>query len=375
MKFIVSSNLLLKQLQSISGVLSTNNALPILDNFLFELRENELQVSASDLETTMTARLTVDMAEDEGMVAIPAKLLLDTLKTFADIPVTLDIDKENFGVSLIAGEGKYRLAGQNGEEYPATEQIEGGNGFKIEADILHNAISKTIFAASTDELRPTMTGIFCEINSEGLTFVATDAHKLVRYRRKDITTEESASFILPKKPMNQLKNTLVADDVPVEIEFNEKNARFVFKNLTMTCRLIDGKYPNYMAVIPPENPNKLTLDRSPFLNAIRRVSLFSNQTTYQVKFKIAGTELLLKAEDQDYSSEAEERLNCHFEGNDMQIGFNSKFMLEMLNSLETDQVVMEMSEPNRAGLILPLDSEDKDEDILMLVMPVMLNQQ
>ncbi len=373
MKFIVSSSLLLKQLQSISGVLSTNNTLPILDNFLFELNDNELKVSASDLETTMTARLTVDMAEDEGKIAIPAKLLLDTLKTFSDIPVTLEIDKESFGVSLIAGEGKYRLAGQDGEEYPNPAELENATNLKIESDILHNAISKTIFAASNDELRPTMTGIYVELTTDNITFVATDAHKLVRYRRNDIKGEESAAFILPKKPLNQLKGILTMGDAPVDIEFNEKNARFIFKNITMTCRLIDGKYPNYTAVIPLENPNKLTLDRSPFLNAIRRVSLFSNQATYQVKFKIAGTELHLMAEDLDYSNEAKERLNCHFEGNDMEIGFNSKFMVEMLNNLETDQVVMEMSEPNRAGLILPLDDENQDEDILMLVMPVMLN--
>jgi DNA polymerase III subunit beta len=373
MKFIVSSNLLLKQLQSISGVLSTNNTLPILDNFLFELNENELNVSASDLETTMTARLTVDMAEDEGKIAIPAKLLLDTLKTFTDIPITLEIDSENYGITLIAGEGKYRLAGQDGNEYPRPAQLEGAAGIKIESDILHNAITKTIFAASNDELRPTMSGIYCELTDESITFVATDAHKLVRYRRYDITSEQNAAFILPKKPLNQLKGILAMGDAPVEVEFNEKNARFTFKNITMTCRMIDGKYPNYSAVIPLENPNKLTLDRSPFLNAIKRVSLFSNQATYQVKFKIAGTELHLTAEDLDYSNEARERLNCHYEGNDMEIGFNSKFMVEMLNNLETDQVVMELSEPNRAGLILPLADDNKDEDILMLVMPVMLN--
>jgi DNA polymerase III subunit beta len=373
MKFIVSSNLLLKQLQSISGVLSTNNTLPILDNFLFELNENELKISASDLETTMTSRLTVDMADDEGNIAIPAKLLLDTLKTFSDIPVTLEIDINTFGITLIAGEGKYRLAGQDGNEYPRPAQLEGAVSMKIESDILYNAITKTIFAASNDELRPTMTGVYCELTSENITFVATDAHKLVRYRRHDIKSDTNAAFILPKKPLNQLKGILAAGDAPVEVDFNDKNARFTFRNITMTCRLIDGRYPNYSAVIPLENPNKLTLDRSPFLNAIKRVSLFSNQATYQVKFKIAGTELHLTAEDLDYSNEARERLNCHYEGNDMEIGFNSKFMVEMLNNLESDQVVMELSEPNRAGLILPLDGENKDEDILMLVMPVMLN--
>ncbi len=236
MKFIVSSNLLLKQLQSISGVLSTNNTLPILDNFLFELSEKELKVSASDLETTMTSRLAVDMVEDEGSVAVPAKILLDTLKTFSDIPVTFEIDEKNFGISLIAGEGKYRLAGQDGQEYPSPAEIEGASTLTIESDILHNAITKTIFAASNDEMRPIMTGVYFELSSENVTFVATDAHKLVRYRRNDVKANEEAALILPKKPLNQLKNILALDDAPVNIDFNEKNARFTFKNITMTCR-------------------------------------------------------------------------------------------------------------------------------------------
>jgi len=373
MKFIVSSSLLLKQLQAISGVLSTNNTLPILDNFLFELADSEIKISASDLETTMTSRINVDMAEGEGSVAIPAKILIDTLKTFADIPVTIDIDSGNFGVTLTAGEGKYRLAGQNGEEYPQVPPIEEASSVSIDADILYQAITKTIFAASNDDLRPVMAGVLCELSPEGTTFVATDAHKLVRYRRQDVTSQESTSFILPKKPLNQLRHTLVSGEDKVAIEYSETNARFTFKNIIMTCRLIDGKYPNYMAVIPSTNPNKMTVERQPFLNAIKRVSIFSNQTTYQVKFKIAGSELTLSAEDLDYSNEAKERLTCHYEGTDLEIGFNSKFMVEMLNNLETDQVMVEMSEPNRAGLLSPVDNDNKEEDILMLVMPVMLN--
>ncbi len=372
MKFIVSSSLLLKQLQAISGVLSTNNTLPILDNFLFELSDAEIMISASDLETTMTSRINVDMAEGDGSVAIPAKILVDTLKTFADIPITLDIDPENFGVTLIAGEGKYRLAGQNGDEYPQVPPLEGATTLSIQADILHQAISKTIFAASTDDLRPVMAGILCELSNEGITFVATDAHKLVRYHRKDVKGEESVSFILPKKPLHQLRNILLHDDLPVEIDYSSTNARFTFKNIIMTCRLIEGKYPNYSAVIPSSNPNRMMVERQPFLNAIRRVSIFSNQTTYQVKFKIAGSELNLSAEDLDFNNEAKERLSCHYEGTDLEIGFNSKFMVEMLNNLGTDQVMLEMSEPNRAGLISPVDNENKEEEILMLVMPVML---
>ena len=372
MKFIVSSSLLLKQLQSISGVLTTNNTLPILDNFLFKLSDSEVYISASDMETTMTARINVDMAEGEGRVAIPAKILTDTLKTFSDIPVTLDIDPQNFGVTLTAGEGKYKLAGQDGNEYPQLPEIIEAASISIESDVLHQAITKTIFAASNDDLRPVMAGVFCQLSEEGTTFVATDAHKLVRYHRNDVTSSETASFILPKKALNQLRHILVQDDMPVHVEYDNTNARFTFRNITMTCRLIEGRYPNYSAVIPTSNPNKMTVDRLPFLNAIKRVSLFSNQTTYQVRFKIAGTELMLMAEDLDYANEAKERLVCHYDGNDLEIGFNSKFMVEMLNNLATDQVLLEMSEPNRAGLISPVDSERKDEEILMLVMPVML---
>ncbi len=372
MKFIVSSSLLLKQLQSIGGVLSTNNTLPILDNFLFELSDSEIHISASDLETTMTTRINVDMAEGEGSVAIPAKILLDTLKTFSDIPLTMDINPDNFGVSLTAGEGKYRLAGQDGAEYPQVPAIEEASSLSIESGILYEAISKTIFAASTDDLRPVMAGINCEMSDEGITFVATDAHKLVRYSRKDVKAPETTNFILPKKPLNQLRQILAHDDMPVQVDYSTTNARFTFKNITMTCRLIEGKYPNYSAVIPASNPNRMTVDRQPFLNAIKRVSIFSNQTTYQVKFKIAGSELTLSAEDLDYSNEAHERLTCHYDGNDLEIGFNSKFMVEMLNNLDTEQVLLEMSEPNRAGLITPVNSENENEEILMLVMPVML---
>lgn len=372
MKLIVSSSLLLKQLQSISGVLSANNTLPILDNFLFELSDSELQVSASDLETTMTSRIQVDMAEGEGRVAVPAKILLETLKTLADVPLTLDISMENFGISLTAGEGKYRLAGQDGAEYPQVPAIEDATSVSIESEILYEAVSKTIYAASTDDLRPVMAGIYCEMSDEGITFVATDAHKLVRYRNSGVKAEDFASFILPKKPLNQLRQILAHDDMPVQVDYGATNARFTFKNITMTCRLIEGKYPNYSAVIPASNPNKMTVDRQPFLNAIKRVSIFSNQTTYQVKFKIAGSELVLSAEDLDYSNEAHERLVCHYDGNDLEIGFNSKFMVEMLNNLDTDQVMLEMSEPNRAGLITPVNSKNENEDILMLVMPVML---
>lgn len=373
MKFIVSSSLLLKNIQALSGVLNASNTLPILDDFLFELKEDTLYITASDLETTMTVSLEPAKSEEPGMVAIPAKILLETLKTFADIPVTFNINDDTLGVEISAGDGKYRLTGHRSDEYPQTPSLEETTSLEIVSDILNKAINKTLFAAGNDELRPVMSGVFCELTPDDITFVATDAHKLVRYRRSDAKADVSASFILPKKPLNQLKHIL-SGETTVKIDYNQTNAFFSFENVNMVCRLIDGRYPNYEAVIPTNNPNTLTIDRLSLLNSIRRVAIFANQSTHQVRFKISGKELTLSAEDIDYSNEAKERLTCNYEGEDIEIGFNSKFLQEMLNNMESDDVKFEMSAPNRAGLILPLDKDTEGEDILMLVMPVMLNQ-
>ncbi|NVO01903.1 MAG: DNA polymerase III subunit beta [Bacteroidetes bacterium] len=373
MKFIASSTTLLKQLQSISGVLNSNNTLPILDNFLFELNDDSLVVSASDLETTITTKIQISKAEESGCVAIPAKILLDTLKTFSDIPVSFTIDDKNFGIEISAGEGKYRLTGHDGNEFPKLPTLESTSSLTINSLLLTKAINKTIFATGNDELRPIMSGVFCQLSTKSITFVATDAHKLVRYTRNDAKSESDAAFILPKKPLNQLKNILGNQDTPVKIEYNNTNAFFSFENVNLICRLIEGKYPNYEAVIPAENPNKLTIDRISFLSSIKRVAIFANQSTHQVRLKITGRELVLSAEDLDFSNEAKERLSCQYEGDDMEIGFNSKFILEMLTNLETDEINLEMSAPNRAGILLPVNSENKSEDVLMLVMPVMLN--
>jgi DNA polymerase III subunit beta len=374
MKFIVSSTLLLRNLQAIGGVINTNNTLPILDNFLFELNGDKLLLSASDLETTMTATLTVDKSEKSGSIAIPAKILLDTLKTFADIPVTFSIDtKTTFGIEISAGEGKYKLSGYNADEFPKTPSIENSSSVTVKSNVIAKAINKTLFATGNDELRPVMSGVFCQLSPEGLTFVATDAHKLVRYRRSDAKADDVASFILPKKPLNQLKNLLSHDEKEVKLEYNSTNAFFEFDNYSLVCRLIDGKYPNYDAVIPKENPNKMIIDRISLLTSIKRVSIFSNQSTHQVRLKISGLELSLSAEDLDFSNEAKERLTCQYTGEDIEIGFNSKFVLEMISNIETDEICLELSAPNRAGILLPHNNENKDEDILMLVMPVMLN--
>lgn len=375
MKFIVSSTVLQKNLQSISGVLSSNNTLPILDNFLFELNENELMVMASDLETTITTNIPIVKAEEMGSIAIPAKLLVDILKTFSDVPLTFTIDDETYAVEISTGEGQYKLAGQNAEEFPRIPELEKSATIDLNASIVYNAIAKTIFATGNDELRQVMTGIFFEFTPEYVTFVGTDAHKLVRYRRLDVHSDESASFIVPKKPLNQLKNILSDnEELNVRIEYNNTNAKFTFEHFTLVCRLIDGKYPNYEAVIPEDSPKKMNTERSVFLNAIKRVSLFSNQSTYQIRLSINGQEMVLSAEDVDYANAAKERLTCNFEGEDIEVGFNAKFLSEMLTNLHTDEISMLLSEPNRAGLIVPVNNENKDEDILMLVMPVMLNE-
>jgi DNA polymerase-3 subunit beta len=372
MKFIVSSQLLLKNLQAISGVVSTNNTLPILDNFLFEIDENKLTVSGSDLETTMTTSFEVT-SKEKGQVAIPARILLDLLKSFPDTPITFSINQETFAVRFTSEYGEYNVAGLNGEEFPKSPEIEAAASTVVPADLLARAVSKTIFAAGNDELRPVMSGVFFELNSDNITFVSTDAHKLVKYTRTDVKVDGGASFIMPKKPLTLLKTVLATEEVNVTIEYNETNAKFSFGEVTLVCRLIDGRYPNYDAVIPKVNPNVLTVNRGAFLNSVKRVSYFSNKTTHQVRLKMAGSELHVSAEDPDFSNNADERLTCSYKGDDMEIGFNSRFLIEMLNNVETEEVVIEMSEPNRAGILLPNESVVEGENLLMLVMPVMLN--
>ena len=371
MKFIVSSNYLLKQLQVLGGVINNSNTLPILDNFLFELEHSKLTVSASDLVTTMASTLEVE-SESEGSVAIPAKLLLETLKTFPEQPLTFVIEDNNT-IEISSNHGKYALAYASADEFPKAISLDNASTTVVSADILATAISKTILAAGNDDLRPVMSGVFFQFSTESLTFVATDAHKLVKYSRTDVKADETAEFIMPKKPLNLLKGILAGSDDTVSIEYNDSNAKFSFENSVLICRLIDGKYPNYEAVIPKENPNHLTISRNQFLNSVRRVSIFSNKTTHQIRLKIAGAELNISAEDIDYSNKAEERLTCDYQGDDMQIGFNSRFLSEMLSNLNADDVQLEMSMPNRAGILTPIDGLDEGETVTMLVMPVMLN--
>ena len=374
MKFILSSLKLLKAIQALSGVINSSNTLPILDDFLFDINDDELKITASDLVTTMTVSIKPDMVEGKGQVTIPARLLIDVMKNFPDIPVSFNIDEATLAIEITTGEGRYKMVGHKSDEFPQMPVIAEPSVWDIPADVLACGFEKTIFATGNDEIRPIMTGVFMAMSDTCLTFVATDAHKLVRYRRMDVKSDAAASFIVPKKPINQLKNILAGRaDEPVHVEFNNTNASFTFGEYKLICRLIEGRYPNYEAVIPTTNPNKLIVDRQLLNAAIKRVAIFSSKATHQIRFKINGQELVLTAEDLDYSNEAKERLTCNYTGEDMEIGFSSKFFQEMLANLSQTEIQLEMSAPNRAGIITPVDNQNADEDILMLLMPVMLN--
>jgi len=371
MKFIVNSSTLLKELQKLNGVISTSNTLPILDNFLFEIEDGKIKIIASDLETTMVSEITTESSSN-GQITIPSKILIDTLKTFSNQPLTFLIDEETKGIEISSENGNYKLAGQDAKEFPKVPEMTSPSSFLITSSVLLNAINKTLFASGNDELRPVMSGVFCELSDENITFVATDAHKLVKHTRSNISSNGNSSFILPKKPLSLLKNNIDADS-DINIDFNETNVKFSLDNITLICRLIDGKYPNYDAVIPKDNPNKLVINKDELLNSIKRVSIYASKTTHQIRLKVAGSQLQITSEDLDFANKAEERLTCSYEGEDIEIGFNSRFVIDMLNNIGSEQICLEMSAPNRAGIILPLDGQDENEDTLMLVMPVMLN--
>jgi len=371
MRFIVSTSTLLKQLQAVSGALSSSTVLPILENFLFQIKDGNLTISATDLQTSMTTSLTVETNEN-GRICIPSRILLDTLKSLPEQPVTFSVDEKTFAVEIKAGDGSYKLSGENGEDFPKIPVVENASSVRLPASVLAEAINKTIFAVSNDELRPAMTGVYCQLTPQHFTFVATDAHKLVRYRRMDAHSATSTSFIMPKKALNLLKSSLPSEDVDVSVEYNSTSAFFKFGNINLVCRLIDERYPDYDAVIPTNNPNKLTIDRLSFLGSLSRVAIYANKTTHQVRLKVEGNELNISSEDLDFSNEAHEKLTCQYEGEDLEIGFNARFLIEMLKNLNCEEVSLEMSTPNRAGLLLP-QGGDENEDVLMLVMPVMLN--
>ncbi len=370
MKFDVSSSELLKKLQVASGSINPNPVLPILEDFLFDLKDNTLTITATNLETSIICHVEV-LSQEEGKIAVPAKILIDTLRALPDQPVTFAADDETSGITLKSSYGEYKLAGDKTDDFPQIPIEDEVNSVVLTNDTIQNAIGKTIFATSNDELRLSMTGVYVQVDFNKIIFVATDAHKLVKYSFGNISSEITSSFIVPKKGLTLLKNA-VNDDEEVRMSFNKKNVFFSFGDTKVICRLIDAKYPDYNAVIPVDNPNRLNLGRRDFQNSLKRIAIYANKTTNQVILSLTEASLTISAQDLDFSNEATEQLSCNYEGDAMTIGFNAKFLIEMLGVLESDDVILELSTPNRAGILLPSEQEE-GENLLMLVMPVMMS--
>ena len=375
MKFVISSSAFLSFLSSASKVISSKNTLPILDYFLLEVKDGQLRVTASDLETTITSVITPDSVESEGVVAAPVKLLLDSLKEFSEQPLSFEADEATSEIKISWKTGAIALPGTSGVSYPAAQPLsDDAVQTQCEVDTLLVGINKTIFATADDELRPVMNGIFLDITPSEYIFVATDAHKLVKYTIKTEGNISNASFILPKKPANLLRNILLKEDDAVQMAFDSKNVRFSLKNTTLTCRLIEGNYPNYNAVIPANNPNKVIVDRVELLNAIKRVAVCSNQATNLIKFDIQNNSINLTAQDLDFSYSANESLSCNYEGSQITIGFKSTFLVEILSNLDTASVLIELADSTRSGVFKPVEEDDNAvADTLMILMPMLIN--
>lgn len=371
MKFSVSSSDLQKKLSLAGGAISSNPVLPILEDFLFIIEGNQLTIAATDLEVSVTTTMEVN-ADGNGIVAVPAKILIDTLKALPQQPITFSVDEDNFGIEITSAYGKYKLAGENGDDYPEIPSPSEADEVSVSAISLLEGINKTLFATSTDELRPAMTGVFFQVDFSKLIMVATDAHKLVKYSLSDITGEVTSSFIIPKKALNLLKGALPSTDEQVSVTFDKANAFFAFGDNKLACRLIDARYPDYNAVIPVDNPNELLISRTDLQQSLKRIVIYANKTTNQVILTIADGSLTVSAQDLDFSNEATEQLACNYNGDPLTIGFNAKFLVEMLGVLEGEEIKLEMSTATRAGILLPTE-QNPGQEIMMLVMPVMLS--
>ena len=372
MKFNVSSTTFCNRLQTISRVQSNKSSLPILDCVLFELAGGNLSMTASDSETTIVTNLEVNDADGEGRFAIESKQLINSIKEISDQPITFTINPDTLQVEINYQNGKYNLMGKNAAEYPLP--VDGGEtsaSLTMEAELLLDGITRSLFATADDELRPQMNGIFFDILPEFTTLVASDGHKLVRDRLVTVHSDEAHSFILPKKPSLLLKSILPKEEGDVQISFNERNAKVLLENYRISCQLIEGRYPNYNSVIPSDNPFRVTVDRMAFISALRRVSVFASAASSLIKLHIDNNTLAVSAQDIDFSTSAEESVMCEYNGNPMSIGFNGPFLLEVLNSVASQDVILELADPSRAGVIVPAE-QSESEDLIMLLMPMML---
>ena len=372
MKFIVSSTGLFSRLQAISRVINSKNSLPILDCFLLELTDGTLSITASDSETTLSTFIEANEYDTDGRFAVNSKTILDALKEIPEQPLTFDVN-DNLEIIVKYQNGKYSLMGQNADEYPQSANL-GSNAVHVSlgVEVLMNGINRSLFATADDELRPVINGIYFDITTEDITFVASDGHKLVRNKTYKARGNEKAAFILPKKPATLLKNLLPKETGDVQIDFDDRNAMFTLENYSMTCRLIEGRYPNYNSVIPQNNPHRATIDRAAFVSGLKRVSVFSSAASSLIKLRLDMNTIQISGQDIDFSTSAEETLMCQYEGNQMSIGFKSTFLIDILNNISSQEVVMELADPSRAGVIVPVE-QNEDEDLLMLLMPMMLN--
>ena len=373
MKFIVSSTGLYSHLQAVSRVINSKNSLPILDCVLMEVKEGKITLTASDSESTLSTSFEVNDSDGEGRFAVSAKKFLDSLKEIPEQPITFDVNTSSMEITIYYQHGKYSLVGQNAEDFPLAPGLgESAIHVEMETKILLNGINRTLFATADDELRPVMNGIYMDMTTTDITFVASDGHRLVREKSTAAQAPAKAAFILPKKPANILKALVTKSEDKMTIDFDEKNAIIVFNEYKLICRLIEGRYPNYNSVIPQNNPNKVRIDRQTLTSALRRVSVFSSQASSLIKLHLDNNLVQISAQDIDFSTSAEEKLNCEYSGNPMSIGFKSTFLIDILNNLASDEVIIELADPSRAGVILPSEQEEND-DVLMLLMPMMLN--
>ena len=373
MKFTISSSALLSLLATTGKVISNKSSLPILEYFLMDLKDGVLTVTTSDLETTLIGSISVENVEQEGTIAAPAKLMLDSLKEFAEMPLTIEVNDTTWEIKITWASGHLSIPGASAVSYPSVQTLGAESKvITLDVDTLINGISHTIFATADDELRPVMTGVYFDFKPESLTFVATDAHKLVKFSAEQ-SNDFAASFILPKKPSNLLRNLLAKEEEPVEVTFDAKNVTFQLKNFKLVCRLIEGNYPNYNAVIPAANPNKVLVDRVEFLNGIKRVAVCSNPTTNLIRMDIADNRVNLTAQDIDFSVSANETISCSYEGQNVTIGFKSTFLVEILSNIDTPTVVVELADSTRAGVFKPVYDDKQSSESLMLLMPMMIN--
>ena len=374
MKFTVSSSALLSLLATTGKVISNKNTLPILDYFLMELKGEDLTVTTSDLETTIIGHLKVESVEREGVIAAPAKLMLDSLKEFPEMPLEFEVNDSTWEIKVKWTSGSLSIPGASAVSYPAMPAIGAEcKDILLDVDMLIAGINKTIFATADDELRPVMNGVYFNFEQGKLTFVATDAHKLVRSMVECLDVDFNASFILPKKPANLLKGVLLKEEEPIRVMFDAKNVTFELKNHKLVCRLIEGNYPNYNAVIPSANPNKVLVDRVSLVNGIKRVAVCSNPTTNLIRMDIASNRISLAAQDIDFSVSANETISCSYEGSPVTIGFKSTFLVEILNNIDTPTVMIELADSTRAGVFKPVYDDKHAGEVLMLLMPMMIN--